>query len=235
MPDEIITMIISAITSAIISGITTLLLDIRKERRQDKKDQEKEKQKIHEERPELQIIKYEEYMDNPEQECDINVFMTRIEDVSVDEDVTAHYNKEFFNEKDWCCVIYAFKNVGRTDIRCVSPICTYQKDMVLCDVSIAQFILKHGILNYSTMYDRKIRVGESFTMKVCFHKEYMVTGMMSAIMVMVLEDSNGKFWEQPLFVPSDKIYETYQITCEEYRNQLTVDKAKECFREPWRW
>lgn len=126
-----------------------------------------------------------------------------------------------------------FKNVGRTDIRCVSPICTYQKDMMLCDVSSAQFILKHGILNYSTMYDRKIRVGESFTMKVCFHKEYMVTGMMSAIMVMVLEDSNGKFWEQPLFVPSDKIYETYQITREEYRNYLTTEKAKECFREHW--
>ena len=101
MPDEIITMIISTITSTIISGITTLLLDIRKERRQDKKDQEKEKQKIHEERPELQIIKYEEHKDNPEKECDINVFMTRIEDVSVDEDVTAHYNKEFFNEKNW--------------------------------------------------------------------------------------------------------------------------------------
>lgn len=239
MTDEMISIIISAITSAITSGIVTLLLDKRKERREDKKENQKGKQKIYEERPELKIIEYNEYMDCPgqelEKECHINVFMTRIEEVSVEDDVTAHYNNKFFNEEEWCCVIYTFKNVGKTDIRCVSPICTYRKDTMLCDVSSAQMVLKHGVLNYSTMYDRKIRVGESFAMKICYHKDCIVRGMFSSILVMGIEDCNNRFWEQPLFAPNNKMYETYQRSYENYRDDLLPNTAIECFKKPWLW
>ena len=210
MTSELINAIISAVTGAVSGGIVTLLLDKRKEWREEKKEKQNEKKKIYEERPELQISEYKEFLSRPghklKKECDINVFMTKIEKVSVEDDiVTAHYNKEFFNEEEWCCVMYEFKNMGKTDIRCVSPICTYKKDTMLCNVSVAQMILEHGMLSYSTMYDRKIRVGESFTMRICYHKECIVAGMISSIMVLGIEDCNNRFWEQPLFAPNNKI------------------------------
>lgn len=240
MTSELINAIISVITGAFAGGIVTLFLDKRKERREDKKEKQNEKKKIYEDRPELQITEYKEYLNRPghklKRECDINVFMTKMEKVFVEDDiVTAHYNKDFFNEEEWCCVIYDFKNVGKTDIRCVSPICTYKKDTMLCSVTNAQMILEDGLLSYSTLYDRKVRVGESFTMRICYHKDCIVAGMMSSIMVMGIEDCNNRLWEQPLFAPNNKIYETYRITNEEYKADFLLDTAIECFKKPWLW
>ena len=240
MTSELINAIISTITGAFAGGIVTLLLDKRKERREDKKEKQREKKKVYEKRPELKIVEYKEYLDRPgyklKKDCDINLFVTKIEKVSVEDDiVTAHYNEKFFNEEEWCCVIYMFENVGKTDIRCVSPICIYQKGTMLCSVNEAQMILDHGLLNYSDLYDKKIRVGESFTMRVCYHKDCIVSGTISAIMVMSLEDCNNRFWEQSLFAPNDKIYEARRITYKEYKKNYLPDAAIECFKKPWLW
>lgn len=114
-------------------------------------------------------------------------------------------------------------------------VCTYKKDTMLCDVSNAKMILEYGWLSYSTMFDRKIRVGESFTTKICYHKDCIVSGMMSSIMFMCLEDCNNRFWNQPLFAPNNKIYDSYEITYKEYKDEYLPDSAIECFKKPWLW
>ncbi|RGZ91571.1 hypothetical protein DW963_05320 [Eubacterium sp. AM46-8] len=106
---------------------------------------------------------------------------------------------------------------------------------MLCDVSNAKMILEYGWLSYSTMFDRKIRVGESFTTKICYHKDCIVSGMMSSIMFMCLEDCNNRFWNQPLFAPNNKIYDSYEITYKEYKDEYLPDSAIECFKKPWLW
>lgn len=238
--NAIISAIISAVTGAVAGGVVTLLLDKRKERREDKKERQKEKKEIYDKRPELKITEYKDYLDRPghklKKECDINVFMTRMEKVSVENDiVTAHYNKEFFNEQEWCCVIYEFKNVGGTDIQTVAPICTYKKDAMFCNVVNAQMILEQGLLCYSTLYDRKVRIGESFIMRLCYHKDCIGTGMLSSNMLMGIEDSNNRYWAQPLFAPYNKIYDANRITYEQYQDYLLPDSAIECFKKPWLW
>ena len=91
MTSELTNTIISAIIGAFAGGIVTLLLDKRKERREDKKEKQKEKKKIYEDRPELQIIEYKEYISRPghklKKECDINVFMTKMGKVSDEDDL----------------------------------------------------------------------------------------------------------------------------------------------------
>lgn len=213
MTNEIIIASISAIIGAVAGGITTLILDKRKEIREDKREKEKEKKRVYEKRPQLRVVEYKEYLSRPghklKKDCDINLFMTKMQNVSVESNViTAHYNEKFFNKEEWCCVIYEFMNEGKTDIQNIRPICTYKKDTMLCSVDEANLILKHGLLKYSTLFDRKIRAGESFTMRVCYHKDCIVAGMISAIMVMGMEDCNNRFWEQPLFTPNEKIYDT---------------------------
>lgn len=238
MISELMNAIIAASTGAITGGIVNLILEKRKERREDKKEKERENKEIYEKRPELQIVDYKNYLDRPGYgvKKDINIFLTKIEDVFVENEVvTAHFKKEYFNEDEWCCVIYSFKNIGNTDIRCINPICVEKKNMILCDVAIAHEILKHGLLHYTAWYDKKLRVGEIFTMKVCYHKECILPGNFSALMVMGIEDSNGRFWEQPLFVPNNKIYDASRLSQKEYKENIRSEKVIEYFKKPWLW
>lgn len=72
MTNELMNAIVSAITGAVAGGMVNLLLDKRKENLEDIK----EKKKIYEDRPELQIIEYKEYIKcsayKLKKECDIN-------------------------------------------------------------------------------------------------------------------------------------------------------------------
>lgn len=244
MTNELITAIIAALSGAVIGGIVNLLLEIRREHRQDKKEKKKEleknKKESYENRPELEIVDYKNYTNRPgyriKKQFDINIFLTKIKNVSVEGDlVNIHYNKELFEQDNWCCVIYMFKNIGKTDIRCINPICTYQKDTILCNVDSAEMIAEYGMLSYSSYYDKKVRVGEEVTMKVCYHKDCIVTGNFSAIMDMGFEDSKGRHWLQPLFAPHDKIYDAYGVSCKAYEDNLRADSAYECFVKPWLW
>lgn len=56
MTNELMNAIVSAITGAVAGGMVNLLLDKRKENLEDIKE------KIYEDRPELQIIEYKEYI-----------------------------------------------------------------------------------------------------------------------------------------------------------------------------
>ena len=62
---------------------------------------------------------YEDYISRTgygiKQKCDIELFVARIETVTISSDmkngtVYAHYREQDFNKKDWCCVIYTLKN-----------------------------------------------------------------------------------------------------------------------------
>ena len=60
-------------------------------------------------------------------------------------------------------------------------------------------------------------------------------GMFSALMSMVLQDDNGRYWSQPIFVPNEKIYNSNRISHKEYRERILANSAIECFRKPWLW
>ena len=237
---ELVSALISAIVGAIAGGLVSLILEMRRERQKAKKKKEKKKEKIYQNRPELEIVKYKDYLEQPgleiNKKCDINIFLTKIESVSTENGIVKlHYKEEFFNKEEWCCVIYTFKNMGKTDILCVSPICVNKRSTILCDITNVQSILEYSYLSYSTLFDKKVRVGESFTMKVCYHKECIMGGLFSAGMIMGIEDCNKNFWEQPLFVPDNKIYEAQKISYEEYRAYYSSENAIECFQKPWLW
>ncbi len=240
MAEEIIKIIISAIAGAVSGGIVSLILDKRREKREDKKEKRMEQKDTFENRPELSIHKYKNYIDQVgrgiDDECDMNIFLAHIENATADNGfVKINYRLEDFNTDEWCCVIYKFKNLGKTDISCVYAISMEKRSVALFDTSYANDFAKNGSLNYSNCYDKKIRVGESFTLKVCYHKERIYSGIFSAALDLAFEDSNGRFWAQPLFAPDDKIYDSKQITHKEYHQNLSPDTAIECFKKPWLW
>ena len=84
-------------------------------------------------------------------------------------------------------------------------------------------------------FDKKIRVGETITVKFCYHKERIINGTLSAIMSIGLEDCNGRHWMQPLFAPTEKIYDSRMVSYKDYISEVRVDAAIECFKNPMLW
>ena len=247
--EEIIIAAVSAILSGIITWIITVSSARRKERREDSLATKKEHREIFQTRPEMDIIEFKDYLSRPgygiKQKCDIELFVAHIDHVSVEDNgkkgrkkqerVLAHFCPEDLNSNEWCCVIYVFKNVGKTDITTTDIICHYQKDTCIFPCDYARKYMEGNVLNYSECYDRKIRSDETVSVKLCYHKDRIITGMFSANMSIGMQDDNGRYWQQPLFAPTDKVYDSRQVSWKKYRTALLSEVAIECFKKPWLW
>lgn len=244
MNSEILAGIVGAVGGGAITLLVNLIVERRREKHADGIESRKEKKEILQTRPEMAIVDYKDYLMRAgygiQQKCDVELFVARIENVMTtgtkrQDVVCAHYREEDFNPDEWCCVIYKFENKGKTDISLLDIICNYKKDtcIFLCDA--AQSMAANHMLNYSYCYDKKIRIGETITIKFCFHKDRVLAGMLSATMAIGMEDDNNRHWIQPLFVPDEKIYDSEQTSYQEYREQVLADMAEECFKKPWLW
>lgn len=230
---------IEVIIGAVIGSITTGLINLVFEKRKDKKENEKNQKNTFEKRPEMAIIEFKDYISRPgygvKKKCDIDLFVAHIAGIDLDGVVSAIYHKEDGDQEEWSCVIYTLKNVGKTDISVLNVISTCKKDTCIFPSMYVKEFISNGCINYSNCYDRKIRVGDTITLKLCYHQKRIVGSFISANVVLGLRDSNGYDWQQPLFAPSEKIYDSYLVKTEEYVRDLRNDEAIECFRKPYLW
>lgn len=236
--------LISAVVSGTVSLLVNLIIERRREKRADRIETRKERKEAFETRPELDIVGYEDHLsqvgDAVEQKCDIELFVSQIKNVTTtgkgrQDIVYAHYYEDDVNLNEWCCVVYKFENKGKTDISALDIICNHKKTTCIFPCDSMQHREATNSLSYWCCYDKKIRVGETITIKLCYHKDRIPSGMFSAIMSIGLEDVNSRYWTQPLFAPEDKIYSSKEISYKEYREQIRTDVAEECFKQPWLW
>lgn len=232
--------IIGAIIGSAITGVITIICELVKTRHQDKKEKIKESTEIFSNRPELKIVDYKNYIDNPgrniNENCDVDIFISPIDRVTIsDQYIEANYNLNYFNRDDWCCVIYTLKNVGKTDISNFDFMTTNKRTSCLFCSDYAIEFAKDGLLNYSYCFDEKIRVNETFTLKICYYKDKIATGMFSATVSIGMVDSFHRYWQQPLFAPYEKIYDSYKVDGQKYFTDIKTDDAEECFRKPYLW
>lgn len=240
MIETIISSVVSALIAAGIATATTLFIERRKERKQEYEKLKKERKELFDNRPELKIVDYKNYITRIgyglKQKCDIEVFLAHFNGVQIDNGrVLANYTPDDFNAKEWCCLIYSFENIGKTDISVVDVISTYKKDTALFSLKSTEAFMTARALNYSELLDEKIRVGEKFTLKLCFHKDKIITGMLSSLLTIGFRDVNGNCWQQPLFAPHEKIYDSHLVSYKQYISDCRPDDAIACFKEPWLW
>lgn len=239
MYKDIIEIVVSAILGGLVTFYVTLLINKRKERldKKEKKDQEQKIAFVN--RPEMAIVDYKDYISRIgygiKQKNDIEIYMAHIDNISINNNLYVSYDMNQFDPKDWCCVIYTFENKGKTDISYLDVICTYKKDTVIFPCSRAKEYAATQSLNYSWGYDKKIRVGETVTLKICYHKDKIACSMSSANMEIGMEDSLGVKWCQPLFAPYNKIYDSYRISAKDYKTLIDINDAVECFKNPQMW
>lgn len=190
--------------------------------------------------PELKIIKFKDKILKPgkgiDKKKDINIFLAPIKGVEiVDDEIHIKYKQELLNKNDWVSVTYHFKNVGNEDILCLYVINNLQKTSVLCDVDSLEYCIDHELFSCSECYDQIVRKEETFSLKVYYHKESVMSGTFSAGVTIAMEDRNRRYWTQSLFTPENKIYEVHPIKYKDYINEIRIDKAIECFKKPWLW
>lgn len=205
----------------------------------------KRRSEIYQSRPEMDIVEYKDYISRTKygtkKSCDIDLFVAHIEAVdnrgtSKKPFIDAYYNNAHFNKSEWCCVLYTLKNVGKTDIRFLDIICRMKRDTCIFHSVDAKWYLENKILNYSECFDkRKIRVGDTVTLKVCYHRDAVIIGNIAALLYIGMVDDNGRNWVQPLFTPVDKLYSSRQVSPKEYHDLINTEIAEKCFANPMLW
>lgn len=229
--------IIIAVAAAVISSLVTVL----SKRCRDRKKSIEKKQEIQQKtRPEFKIVDMKDSFSRPgtcitSQPCDLEVFVAPFSGVAIEGDaVSANYDVSLLDKKNWVCRQYTFKNIGQTVVYTVSVISNFKKDTCLFNKEAFSLrLLSDGVLNYWEMLDKRIGPEETFTLKLCYHKDKITAGSFSAIMGIVMCDDNKKYWEQPFFSPLPKLYESRLIPYKEYQESISVDTAIECFKDPY--
>ncbi|WP_202708327.1 hypothetical protein [Sporosalibacterium faouarense] len=134
------------------------------------------------------------------------------------------------------CREYTIKNVGKTPVYEIDIISNFQKDTCVFNVDLLdEGILELGVLNYHVLYDRRVGPEESFLLKLCYSKNKIRTGMLSASLEIGMRDDRGNYWMQPFFAPDDKLYKSYGVSYKQYRKRILSDIAIECFKKPYLW
>lgn len=201
------------------------------------------REQIHRERPELKITKYSNYLARENNyginvKSDLDVLMSFYQEAGVEENdykrgiVYPIYEVDYQNKKDWRCVLYRLKNVGKTAISSFGVISRSKKDLCIFEAEAAANL--KGMLerlNYYVLCDRKIYPEESFTLKLCYNKDMVLCYNFSATLYIGMEDDNGRRWIQPLFAPKEKIYDSRYITYENYRALCSTDLTEKMKRE----
>ena len=63
----------------------------------------------------------------------------------------------------------------------------------------------------------------------------MVSNLGTPILTIWLNDVNGRYWSQLLASPSQQIEISRYRKYSEFREDINIDKAIECFKKPYLW
>jgi hypothetical protein len=106
---------------------------------------------------------------------------------------------------------------------------------MLVDYDSLESIVKDKWISYNYCYDKKILKNEAVRIDLYYLENSRIRSMFSSELVILFKDSYNNLYEQPFFIADNNLYEPSKITYKEYRENITVDMAIECFKNPWMW
>lgn len=145
------------------------------------------------------------------------------------------YSEDILDSKKYKCKVFYLKNIGNADINQLDICVVSQKNNMLVDYDGLESIVKDEWINYNYCYDKKILKNEAIRIDLYYLENSRIRSIFSSELVILFKDSYNNLYEQPFFIANNNLYEPSKITYKEYRENVTVDTAIECFKNPWMW
>ena len=141
----------------------------------------------------------------------------------VDTEIPKSYsNKEKLKRE----IIY-LENIGKSDINELEIAIADPKNVAILNAETAKDFIENGYISYGVKLDRKIRIGEALELNIYYDEKTPIDDIASASIEIYYRDSINNVCAQPLFVKERKIYEPRLVDYSEWREQVSVDKNLE--------
>lgn len=210
-----------------------------------KNEMEKEKKeqilKADAEKPRLEIVKFlnfEETKHNRNVNNDCNVLMLDIKKFADDNGrARFFYDEQALKDENLQFVEYELKNTGLTEIADICITGNLPRNLSLIELERKETYITENFLNYEVWSNKRyIKPGQSLKLRIYYIKDQvMVSNLGTPIITIWLNDVNGRYWSQLLASPNNQIEISRYRKYSEFRENINIDTAIECFRNPYLW
>lgn len=206
-------------------------------------EKEKKKQilKTDAEKPRLEIVKFlnfEETKHNRNVNNDCNVLMLDIKKFADDNGrARFFYDEQALKDENLQFVEYELKNTGLTEIADICITGNLPRNLSLIELERKETYITENFLNYEVWSNKRyIKPGQSLKLRIYYIKDQvMVSNLGTPIITIWLNDVNGRYWSQLLASPNNQIEISRYRKYSEFRENINIDTAIECFRNPYLW
>lgn len=237
--------ILASILGGLAGGLFTflgVLVTIRYEKTKDKKKEKQERIEKENElgkmKPRLEIQDYVAVRDFDETDtADVSCLLVTIKGY----DKSAHlfyYDPLVLDKKNWCCVDYILKNTGGTEIDHLYLSTNLPQNTALLDATTDEYLIDYNnkFLNYAVILEKNIKPQQTVHIKICYiTDQIIVSNLGNAPISIYLMDVNKNVWEQALFAPENKIYNSSRSSFQDFKSYTDVSEAIKCFDNPVLW
>ena len=210
-----------------------------------KHEMEKEKKeqilKADAEKPRLEIVKFlnfEETKHNRNVNNDCNVLMLDIKKFADDNGrARFFYDEQALKDENLQFVEYELKNTGLTEIADICITGNLPRNLSLIELERKETYITENFLNYEVWSNKRyIKPGQSLKLRIYYIKDQViVSNLGTPIITIWLNDVNGRYWSQLLASPNNQIEISRYRKYSEFRENINIDTAIECFRNPYLW
>lgn len=236
----IVTSIVCSLITSLIAAFVTTKIEKKKQQREDKKEIKLRNEKLYEIRPRFEVIKYIECKPYKKTNFDfsnLNVLVLSIKGVEVsDNRITFDYNAGAIDNNNLVYFEYKLKNIGKTEIDYFTIASTMPKTVSVINLTLKSTLLEDNFVSYEADCNKRfIKENDSVVIRVYYHKDEIINGLLGASLCIYMRDINGKMWKQPLFAPTKELENSTAISFKEYKDCVDVNSVIDCFTKKSCW
>lgn len=231
----------SAIIGGIIGGFFTVLATRMNHKHEDETKQKELLREADKAKPRLELLDYKSFNETKKAEnekADVSVLVLGIRGFE-DKNGRAFftYDKKALENKNLIYVEYLFENTGLTEIEEVCVAGNLPRFVSVLDMNQKDTFIREGFLNYDVWSDRRyIKTKQTIKIRVYYIKDQIPATLLSSPSLSIwLKDVNGLMWCQTLLAPGKEIEISRFKSDVEFRNDIDISSAIDCFRNPELW
>ena len=228
--------IIASILGGLVGGLFTFLGVKMTIKYEERKDQREKEEKIKADCPRLEIVDYKgEHIYDKEEPSNITMILSKIDKYDVKVTPSFYYDKRITEPSEWISVNYTLKNIGGTEIVHLYFTSNLVRSISIFNISNEDNIYSYNnkLLNYSVFLDKSIKPQETINIKICYVTDRIIeSSLNSAVVSIWLIDT---WWEQPLFAPYNRIYNSNRSSHQKWKESTDIITAIKCFANPSLW